>query len=155
LWLAPLNQPEAAQPLMKKTRFREDYAKFSPDGRSLAYVSDDSGRAEVYVRAFPIGPERLRVSTHGGSMPAWALDGREIFYRTPTALVGVTVTRTAAGLAPSTPQQLFSVDPAAHLFDSFVVAPNGRFVFGRATGRDHVSLILNWSRLVPRSEGAP
>ena len=78
---------------------------------SILYMSDESGRAEVYVRTFPIGPERVQVSTNGASMPIWAPDGREIFYRTPTALMGVTVTRTPAGLAASAPQQLFTIAP--------------------------------------------
>jgi predicted Ser/Thr protein kinase/WD40 repeat protein len=151
LWLAPQNGPVAAQPLMK-TPFREDYAKFSPDGRSILYMSDESGRAEVYVRAFPIGPERVQVSTNGGSMPIWAPDGREIFYRTPTALMAVTMTRTAAGLAASAPQQLFTVDPDSQLFEPFAVASNGRFLFARATGRPHVSVIVNWSRAVTQLE---
>jgi Tol biopolymer transport system component len=151
LWLAPQNQPVAAQPLMK-TPFREDYAKFSPDGRSILYVSDESGRREVYVRAFPIGPERVQVSTNGGSMPMWAPDGREILYRTSTAVIGVTVTKTTAGLAASAPQQLFRIDPDSTLFEPFVVASDGRFLFARATARPHVSMILNWSRAVTQLE---
>ena len=102
LWLAPLINPGTAQPLMK-TPFREAYAKFFPDGRLLVYVSDESGRDEVYLRAFPIALERLQVSTNGGSMPVWAPDGRAIFYRTPTAMMEVAVTRTAGGLATSPP----------------------------------------------------
>jgi WD40 repeat protein len=152
LWLAPQSHPGDGQPLMK-TPFREDDAKFSPDGRSILYMSDESGRAEVYARPFPIGGDRVQVSTNGGSMPIWAPDGREIFYRTPTALMGVTVTRTAAALTVSAPQQLFTIDPDSQLFDPFVVASNGRFLFARATGRDHVSVLLNWSRGVTALEG--
>ena len=152
LWLAPLNDPVAAQPLMK-TPFREDYAKFSPDGRSLVYVSDETGRAEVYVRAFPIGPERVQVSTSGGSMPMWAPDGRKIFYRTPASLMEVTVTRTAAGFAASAARQLFRVHQDSRLFEPFVVAADGRFLLARATGRPHVGVIVNWSRWATQLEG--
>jgi hypothetical protein len=109
----------------------------------------------VYVRAFPIGPERVQVSSNGGSMPMWALNGREILYRTPTALMGATVTRTAAGLAAAAPQQLFTVHADSNLFEQFVVVSNDRFLFVRATRREHVSVILNWSRLATRLEGAP
>jgi Tol biopolymer transport system component len=155
LWLVPRHQAGAAHPLLN-TPFNEDYAKLSPDGQSLLYVSDESGQPEVYVRTFPIGSDRVQVSTNGGSMPIWAPDGREIFYRTPTALMAVTVTRTGRGdLAASTPQRLFSVDPEFRLSEQFVVAPNGRFLFARSTGRDHVSVILNWFHGVTPREGTP
>jgi eukaryotic-like serine/threonine-protein kinase len=151
LWLAPVDQPLAGRPLMR-TPFRESYAKFSPDGKSILYVSDESGRAEVYVRAFPIGPERVQVSTNGASMPQWSLDGGKIFYRTPAAFMEVAVTKTVAGLAVSTPQQLFTVDPDSRLFEPFVVAPNGRFLFARASEGPHVSVMLNWSRAAEQLE---
>ncbi len=155
LWLVPRHQSGPAQPLLN-TPFNEDYAKFSPDGQSLLYLSDESGQREVYVRAFPVGSDHVQVSTNGGSMPMWAPDGREIFYRTPTALMAVTVSRTArGGLAASAPQQLFRIDPESRLFESFVVAPNGRFLFARAIGHDHVSVILNWSHAVAQRAGAP
>ena len=153
LWLAPLINPGTAQPLMK-TPFREAYAKFSPDGRLLVYVSDESGRDEVYVRAFPIALERLQVSTNGGSMPVWAPDGRAIFYRTPTAMMEVAVTRTAAGLAASPPHQLFRIDPEWGLLEPFVLASDGRFLFARAKARANVGVLLNWSRLATQLEGA-
>jgi Tol biopolymer transport system component len=153
LWLAPLIHPGTAEPLMK-TPFREDCARFSPDGRLLVYVSDESGSDEVNLRAFPINSERLQVSTSGGAMPVWASDGRAIFYRTPTAMMEVAVTRTAAGLAASAPRQLFRIDPDWNLLAPFVVASDGRFLFARSKGRAHVGVILNWSRSATQLEGA-
>jgi serine/threonine-protein kinase len=153
LWLVPLNEPAGARPLVK-TPFREDHARFSPDGRSLVYVSDESGRPEVYVRAFPITPERLQVSTDGGVMPLWAADGRNVFYRTPTALMEVGVTRSAAGLGVSTPQQLFRIDPDSRLSESFAAASNDRFVFARTTGQPHVGVMLNSSAAMKQLEGS-
>jgi DNA-binding winged helix-turn-helix (wHTH) protein/WD40 repeat protein len=153
LWIAPLTNPGTAQPLLK-TPFRDAYARFSPDGRMIVYVSDESGSDEVYVRAFPINPERLQVSTTGGSMPVWAPDGRAICYRTHTAMMEVAVTQTAAGLVASPPQQLFRIDPDWNLLDPFVLASDGRFLFARAKGRAHVGVLLNWSASATQLESA-
>ena len=61
----------------------EHSPKFSPDGRWLAYVSDESGRAEVYVRRYPRG-DSLPVSTGGGNGPVWSPNGKEIFFQGPS-----------------------------------------------------------------------
>jgi hypothetical protein len=106
------------------------------------------------VREFPINPERLQVSTAGGSMPVWAPDGRAICYRTPTAMMEVAVTRTAAGLVASPPHQLFRIDPDWNLLDPFVLASDGRFLFARAKGRAHVGVLLNWSASATQLESA-
>jgi hypothetical protein len=105
------------------------------------------------VRAFPITPERLQVSTDGGVMPLWAADGRKVFYRTPTALMEVGVTRSAAALAVSTPQQVFRIDPESRLSEPFAAASNDRFVFARTTARPHVGVMLNWATTMKRLEG--
>ena len=62
------------------TKAFEAFPEFSPDGRWLAYVSDESGRNEVYLRSFPDGKRTLQVSSQGGMSPLWAPDGRELFY---------------------------------------------------------------------------
>jgi serine/threonine-protein kinase len=63
-----------------QTRFDEYYPEFSPDGRWLAYASNESGRDEVYVQAYPGPGPKVLVSTDGGTAPAWRRDGRELFY---------------------------------------------------------------------------
>ena len=64
-----------------KTEANEDDAEISPDGRWLAYDSDESGESEVYVRPFPnVGEGRWQVSTNGGRNPVWGPNGQEIFY---------------------------------------------------------------------------
>jgi serine/threonine-protein kinase len=62
--------------------FIESEAAFSPDGRWLAYQSDESGKTEVYVRPFPIREGKWKVSTAGGEYPTWSRNGKELFYRT-------------------------------------------------------------------------
>jgi Tol biopolymer transport system component len=79
IWIVPVDNPQGAEPLINGPR-REHSPRFSPDGRWLAYVSDESGRMEVYVRRVPQG-ERATVSTGGGSGPAWSRDGRELFFQ--------------------------------------------------------------------------
>jgi len=62
------------------SRFNERYPEFSPDGRWLAYASDESGRFEVYVQPFPRGGGKWQVSSEGGCAPLWARNGKQLFY---------------------------------------------------------------------------
>jgi Tol biopolymer transport system component len=63
-----------------RTKFQERGARFSPDGRFIAYLSDESGRAEVYVRPFPEKAPKVQVSFNGGRWPRWSADGSELFF---------------------------------------------------------------------------
>ena len=63
----------------------------SPDGRWLAYTSDETGRSEVYVQAFPGGGQKRAISTAGGTEPLWARAGRHLFYRRGNEVLTVTV----------------------------------------------------------------
>ncbi len=74
-----------------KTPFRERQPRFSPDGKFVAYVSNESGGPEVYVREFPGGANKVRISTHGGMAPRWRRDGKEIFYAEQHKLMAVAV----------------------------------------------------------------
>lgn len=69
-----------AEPLLN-SQFLETSGVFSPDGRWLAYASDETGRLEVYVQAYPAGGRKLQISTEGGTEIMWARDGRELYYR--------------------------------------------------------------------------
>jgi Tol biopolymer transport system component len=88
------------------TPAREGQPSFSPDGRFLAYVSDESGRTEVYVRPFPSGTGRWQASVDGGAMPRWSRDGNELFYVNGSVLMSVSVS-TTRGVALGLPQELF------------------------------------------------
>jgi Tol biopolymer transport system component len=80
-----------------QTRFNEAYPEFSPDGRWLAYASDESGRTEVYVQPYPGPGPRHQVSTDGGTAPTWSRDERELFYTTAQTVGGqATLTRMMA-----------------------------------------------------------
>ncbi|MCA1660594.1 MAG: hypothetical protein LC642_08695, partial [Verrucomicrobiaceae bacterium] len=80
-WVLPMSGDRQPFPFLQ-TEFNEQAAQFSPDGKWIAYSSDESGAPEVYVQTFPASGGRWRVSTDGGRQPRWRRDGRELFYIT-------------------------------------------------------------------------
>ena len=89
IWMLPMAGDQTPQPFLV-TPFEERSPLFSPDGRWLAYVSDETGAVEVYVTPYPGADRKIPVSTGGGTEPMWARDGRELFYRTADELMVVT-----------------------------------------------------------------
>jgi len=139
------------------TPFQEDFPAFSPDGRFLAYTSDQSGRQEVYVRPYPGTGAVLQVSNHGGSAPRFSPDGREVFYAQDDTLMRVAID-TRAGFRAGAPE--------LHITGNYVWArPNNydltrdgsRFVMVRRPGDTApvptLKVVLDWwpelNRLVP------
>lgn len=90
IWLMPLDAPASPRPILK-TRFAESAATISPDGRWMAYQSDDSGRWEVYVQPWPAPGPRRSVSTSGGTSPRWSENSRRLFYTGPAGLTSVSI----------------------------------------------------------------
>src|SRR5262249_44263176 len=81
VWFLPVTGSSAAKPVpIIQTEANEFAGTLSPDGRWLAYTSDESGRIEVYVQSFPGGGGKRQVSSGGGNHPRWRRDGRELFY---------------------------------------------------------------------------
>ena len=78
IWMLTMGDPPTTTPFLSRPASEHSPA-FSPDGRWLAYVSDESGRFEVYLQPYPTG-ERLAVSTAGGNGPVWRRDGKALFY---------------------------------------------------------------------------
>jgi serine/threonine-protein kinase len=127
--ILPLEGDRVPRPLLA-TAFHESAPVFSPDGRWLAYVSNETGRYEVYVQAFP-GPGGKRlISNGGGREPLWSRTGDEIFYRNGRAMMAVPVA-TGSGFAAGSPRKLFegayNIEPiSAHpVYD---VSGDGRFL---------------------------
>jgi Tol biopolymer transport system component len=79
IWVLPLFGDRQPYPFLH-TPFDEAQGRFSPDGRWVAYVSDEAGAPEIYVTPFPSASGKWRISTAGGAWPQWRRDGREIFY---------------------------------------------------------------------------
>jgi Tol biopolymer transport system component len=81
IWIVPLNSDRHPVPILT-SRFSESHAEFSPNGRWLAYVSNEAGRSEVFVRPYPAAGVGQPISTEGGNSPAWSRDGKELYYTT-------------------------------------------------------------------------
>ena len=78
----PVRGDGPATPFLQ-TEFAERLGRFSPDGRWMAYVSNESGTDEVYVRPFPVSSGKWKISTAGGTEPRWRHDGKELFFLAP------------------------------------------------------------------------
>jgi Tol biopolymer transport system component len=91
---------------LDESKFAQGSPKFSPDGRWVAYCSNESGRLQVYVQAFPAPGPKIQVSNDGGTDPVWRRDGSELFYRNGDSMMAV---RISAGdpLSSSRPQELW------------------------------------------------
>jgi Tol biopolymer transport system component len=108
LWVLPLVGDRTPR-LLLHSEFNESQGQLSPDGLWIAYISDESGRWEVYVRAFPgLGDVRL-ISTGGGTQPRWRRDGREIFYVAADRRLMAVSLGPGPNLEPAAPQALFRV----------------------------------------------
>jgi Tol biopolymer transport system component len=131
-----LVQPADGSParLYAATPADETSARFSPDGRWVAYTSDESGRPEVYLDSYPQPRRRLKVSMEGGADPVWRGDGRELYYWRDGALVAVQLGAAVSG-APPTPREqtvLFRAPYAIEPNTMYDASPDGeRFVIVR------------------------
>jgi Tol biopolymer transport system component len=142
---------DSAPTVLVATNFAERAPALSPDGRWLAYASDESGRVEVYVRPFPDAARaKWQVSLSGGTEPLWAHSGRELFFRNTTgdmvaAQITTQPTFAVARQAVLFPGSAFLIDAAHRLYD---VSPDDRrFLMIRQRGggeRADLILVQNW-----------
>ena len=132
-----------------RTPFNESQGQFSPDGRWIAYVSNDSGPSQVYVAPFPGRGGKAQVSTGGGTSPRWRHDGKELFYvAADLKLMAAVVNGQRAGFEVGTVQPLFAVRPP--LFRSFYDASldGQRFLVNNLpeqTTASPITVVLNWT----------
>lgn len=153
IFLLPLTgSPQERKPVpYLKTPFRERNAKFSPDGKWVAYQSSESGRDEVYIQAFPSAGAKWQVSNNGGMQPRWRGDGRELFFinETTQRIWVAGIRSSAARIEIETPRPLFSVllfPGPAYVYD---VTPDGqRFVVvsppGAGAQDSSINIISDW-----------
>ncbi|HJU42534.1 MAG TPA: hypothetical protein VJ691_06945, partial [Vicinamibacterales bacterium] len=156
IWAVPTDGSREPYPLIQ-TEFEELYPRFSPDGRWIAYQSDQSGRDEIYIQPFPGPGSKVQVSTEGGSQVRWRADGRELFYLgLDERLMAVSLRLpTTADATPvvEAPSPLFAapLGGAVHQADfrpQYVVSADGqRFLFAAIPQRPDApaSLIINWT----------
>ena len=148
IWLLPLASA-AAPRLVVKGRAIATNARFSPDGRYIAYESSEAGDLDVYVQSLN-DVRRWRVSTNGGTEPAWGQDGRELFFISHERQVNaVTVSSNPDGLTFGTLRTLFEVPITAWLRNGMAVSPDGqRFLVSvdDSVRPTRLNVVLNWHR---------
>lgn len=145
IWIAPIDSARAVRPFVA-TAAVETHPHLSPDGRLLAYVTDESGRREVYVRPLPGPGPRVQVSTTGGEEPMWSPDGRELFYRGPGQLMAAAISRTPE-LAVTQRTSLFADPYVRHPgHATYDVLPGGEFLMLEPVSGSGAQLftIINW-----------
>jgi Tol biopolymer transport system component len=156
IWLLPLEGDPSAgsgqgrkpRPLLQ-TRFVETSPRLSPDGRWLAYASDESGRFEVYVQPFPGPGGKWQASTDGGASPIWARDGKQLFYRNGNRVMAVDITADQT-FTSGTPKLLFEgpYHWSTTISTDYDVAPDGRFLMIKPTEQGQavtqINVVLNW-----------
>lgn len=131
---------------------QEGLGLFSPDSRYVAYVSNESGLNEVYVRSFPDGSGRWQVSKNGGVNPRWRRDGKELLYIAPDGeLMSVDVTANPV-FQPGTPRPLFEA-PFAQVVNypgnnAYDISPDGKRLLGVTlagqSSNAGITVELNW-----------
>jgi Tol biopolymer transport system component len=153
LWYMPLDGSGKAVPWQQTPANDGISASFSPDGRFLAYESDETGRSEIYVRPFPSGEGRYQVSTDGGQAPQWSAATHEILYRSRDRVMAATFSPRGAGLEIDKPRQLFVAE--AGLMREFCPARDGRrLLMLRSRRNDRVTLVLNFPHELERLAAA-
>jgi Tol biopolymer transport system component len=155
LWALPIAGEGERKPFpVVKMPFNVSAGSFSPDVRWVVYVSDESGRPEIYAQSFPAPTAKLRISTEGGVQPRWRRDGKEIFYLASDGhlMAAPVVSQGESSLEVGAPAPLFKADNA--VMDGsgealqYAVASDGRrFLFSTSvpnTSLQPVTVVVDW-----------
>ena len=151
IYILPLDGEYSPKPFATSPEFREMSPMFSPDGRWLAYVSDETGRQEIYVQSYPGPGRKLLISNNGGTEPLWSRDGRDLFYRAGKAMMAVPV-RLEAGFQPGKPHRLFEARYASEPISAhptYDISLDGkRFLMVKTVAAPawstQINLVFNW-----------
>ncbi|MDX2436082.1 MAG: hypothetical protein QNL88_03425, partial [Acidobacteriota bacterium] len=156
IYIASLESGEVTP--FQTSEFGEFNPSFSPDGRWIAYDSNESGKPEIYVRGFPAGGGKWQVSDGGGALARWSDDGRELFYRTDDGIMAVDVDGGGSNFEVGTPKKLFDgpflggtngISVGGFIFPDYTVSGDGES-FVMFAGREETSrptsvrLVTNW-----------
>jgi eukaryotic-like serine/threonine-protein kinase len=157
LWILPLVGDKKPHPFLRN-EFNNDFGRFSPNGRLVAYQSDESGRNEIYVRTFtPDSPTaasdtggKWLISTDGGSEPRWGEDGKELYFLGAGGTLLSVEIATSPVFQAGVPKPLFRtpLPPRSAVRESWDLTPDGkRFLLlapGGPTGEVPLTVVLNW-----------
>jgi Tol biopolymer transport system component len=159
LWVLPMDTRKPY--LFLKTDANELWGQFSPDGHWVAYQSNETGRYEIYVRAFPAQGGPIAVSSAGGVYPRWSRNGKELYFIAPDAKLMAAPMSTSATMAEAgAPVALFqtqrlgggmNVIARGHQYD---VTGDGRFLINvdSESSATPITLLLNWKPVRVRRE---
>jgi Tol biopolymer transport system component len=164
IWMLPL-EGEGKPWAFLATEFDESGAMFSPDGRLLAYMSNETGRDEVYVQPFSVtGPRwKRQVSVGGGAEPVWAPDSRDLYYRNGDKMMAVAI-ETERELSVGTPRTLFEgrflpVPSGDVPGSSYDISPDGQSFLMIKREQDlvlpQINVVLNWFEELKRLAPTP
>ena len=155
IWVLSAREDEPKEFL--RTAFNEMHPRVSPDGAWVAYTSDESGRWDVYVQAFPMGGAKRAISVGGGAEPHWTKNGRELVYLTPDGtMMSVAIAPNAQAIEPARPKALFRVplngDITRYRNHYAATADGQRFVVDTAdeSTREPITVVVNWDALIGR-----
>ena len=149
---------ERNEVVVAQSQYDETEGQFSPDGKQVAFVSNESGRPEVFVQSFPEGRARTQVSTAGGTQVRWSGDGREIFYVAPDGkMMAVSVAFGAASPDVKVPVPLFQTHLATGtnvlgIKPQYAVSRDGRFLLNTALESPSAPIVVwvNWMKNTAR-----
>ncbi|MBZ5644316.1 MAG: protein kinase [Acidobacteriia bacterium] len=150
LWLLPMEGDHKPVPYLL-TSFNQGDAQFSPDGKWMAYASNESGQPQVYVQAIPANGAKWQVSPAGGTQPRWRGDGKELFYISSDQKLMAVSVKSGAAFEAGAPQPLFELDPVfppmGGRFAYQPAADGQRFLVLSAAGSNvapPINVVLNW-----------
>jgi len=153
VWVLPLAGDRTPIPFLG-AEFNESQGQFSPDGKWMAYVSDESGGPQIYVQSFPMLSGKFQISSDGGTQPRWRRDGKELFYLAPDRKMMAVTVRTGATFEAGTPQTLFETTlDVAFLGPNYAVAADGqRFLLNTPveSASAPMTIVLNWPALLKK-----
>jgi len=155
IWVAPASPARGSEkphPYLQ-TQFQEGLGRVSPNGKWLAYFSNQTKQSEIYIMTFPNSGGNWKISTSGagsgpgssGGYPVWSRDGKQLFYvGANSKMMAVDIKGTGANPEPGVPQPLFDVRPGNGAFD---VAKDGRFLIptpAEQTSAAPITVVVNW-----------
>jgi serine/threonine protein kinase len=147
IWALPLSGDGKPVPIVQDA-LDERAPTVSPDGKWLAYQSNESGRPEIYITAFPAGGAKWQVSSNGGTTPKWRRDGKELFFLDPLDnIVAVDVNTSGKAVKLGAPHTLFQAVGIQRDFGPYDVSADGKkFLInsGLKEGTEPVTLVQNW-----------
>jgi eukaryotic-like serine/threonine-protein kinase len=156
IWVLPLDGDRKPRPWLQ-TEFNERWARLSPDGRWLAYVSDETRRDEIYVQSFPMPGGKWQVSNNGGTLPIWSRDGKALFFiggdrKMMQADIGYGAGKAGGSFSTGAPKSLFPVNfPKGSVW--YDVGRDGRFLIPtpvEQTSTLPMNVVVNWTAELKR-----